>query len=197
MLGIVDMLKQALTIVANLTDEQRQYLQWRLSEEGHRYYSQEAENRFYDALAKGDTAVVDSGIAEKQERIRQLKQEVGLSLMLAAALFCFGCTPLSIPNAIPDKTPNALKTTERTYPIDNPEVSLPGQPKQQLMGTWYIVSKDFMIDHTRNQDDLLAALEQVKKSKHQYWEPVATAVGIALGMLLMSIIHGFAAYMRK
>lgn len=177
----VELIANLVAIGVNLTANQRAYLAWRTSDEGKNYFRRTAENEFYNALAKGDTSVIDVGIKEKQDMINRLKRELGLLALLVAVLIS-GCA--SIPPPLP-LTVNALKTTERTYTVQNVPV-VTDQGREILAGSWHIVSSDFMKDHVRNQDDLIASLESLKKAKRK-GDAYADAAG-ALGLLIVCVI---------
>ena len=78
MSDITSIIAGAVKIGMNLSDQHKKYVEWRMSEEGKQYYSREEENRFYDALAAGDTDIVDTAIIEKQRKIDELKKELGI-----------------------------------------------------------------------------------------------------------------------
>jgi nucleoside diphosphate kinase len=61
---------------AAVTEKQLELLKWRLSEEAQKFYTVEETNRFYEALKKGDTSIIDVVRFEKQNKINELKSEL-------------------------------------------------------------------------------------------------------------------------
>jgi len=143
----------------------RDYLKWRMSDEGKAYFSRKEENAFYIALMKGNTSVIDTGIKEKQAKIKKLKRELGLSIILIC-LVCAGCTTYyTIPENKPSMAEESLKTGEHTYVVKDMRASTPDGKNIVLDGNWHIVSQDFMKDHVANQNDLISTLELLKKER--------------------------------
>lgn len=181
---LVDLINNLLSIGVNLTSSQRNYLAWRTSEEGKKYFKQQEENAFYDALAKGDTAVVDVGIKEKQDMINKLKRELGLLAVLVLLLVPGCATQIPLPVT---STPNALKTDEHTYTFKDNAIKTE-QGVEILKGQWSVVSDDFMKDHVRNQNDLIAALDREKRQRTTLGVLSALFVGLVGYATLMTVI---------
>ena len=55
--------------IANISGINRKLLEWRLSPEARKYYTDEENKEFYAALKKGDLKVIDAIRLEKQQRI--------------------------------------------------------------------------------------------------------------------------------
>ena len=148
----------------SFNSEERAYVEWRSSEEGKAYFDRVEDNAFWQALSRGDTHVIDTGIKEKQDRIRRLKQELGLPLILVC-LMLSGCARYTIPQDRPTLAPEALMENERTYAVEDLQVKTPGGEKKTLEGKWHIVSPDFLRNHVRNQDDLIKTLKLLKQER--------------------------------
>lgn len=164
-LGFTGLISALAKLGVNLTGKQYEYMKWRTSDEGKKYFSQEEDNRFYEALAKGDTTVMDLEIKKKQKEIDGLLGELGPLCILIGMLFLTGCSNLLIPKDVPEAYPESLLENEKTYMVADMKVKIPGTGNRVLDGKWHVVSQEFMKVHRRNQDNLLAALKAVKKER--------------------------------
>ena len=163
---VADILGGAVAIAANVTGAQKDYLDWRTSAEGKAYFSQEEENAFWKALASGDTAVIDSGIRQRQDKIDALRHELGfLAVICCLALSLTGCHTYTIPTKAPVIAQEALTSNEITYVVKDMEARTPSGETKTLEGNWHVVSSDFMKIYVRNQDDLIQALTELKKQR--------------------------------
>ena len=179
-------------IVANTTASQKLYLEWRMSDEGRKFYSRQEENAFWKALANGDTTVLDAAVADKQKRIDDLRHRTGIGVVL---LMCFGlslsgCRTYSIPDSIPSISRDALTSNEVTYAVNDMQVKTPEGKTQKLYGMWHIVSPDFVKMHVRNQDDLIKSLEELQKQQgvNSTLKVLALTFGIIVLILTASLV---------
>lgn len=184
---IIDIVAKLAAMGVNITDNQRTYLEWRTSEDGRKYFKRKADNIFYNALAKGDTSVIDVAIHEKQETINRLKKELGLSVIVCAFLLFPGCQ--TIPPRTDVLTPNALKTAEHTYTIHDMSLRTDQGP-EVLTGQWHIVSSDFMKDHVRNQDTLIEVLQKLKSTETMVFYSQSFCVSLLVLGFLIAVWHG-------
>ena len=191
-LEITSIIDSLLSIGVNLTDIQKDLLNWRLSPEAKKYYSEKENTFFYESLLKGDISIVDAIRKEKQEKIDQMKRELGFVLILIFSMFvttsCFTRHPsTSIPiphestiaNIIPNISevpkdvpqehvidPNSLKTTEKTFPIKDQEIRVSGDIfKTKFPGNWFMVHEDLIKNYNENQDTLIEVLKQNSELK--------------------------------
>jgi len=115
---------------ANLTFRQKQYLKWRTSKRGRRYFTAEEENAFYEALERGDVDVIDVGIHEKQKRIRELRRKLGLLVLWAVGMMLIAAGCKTVPTQVaPTTTVAALTEEERSYVVEGMHVKVDGKPK--------------------------------------------------------------------
>lgn len=182
-------------IIGNTTESQRAYLDWRLSEEGRRYYSAAENNALWKALARGDTSVLDVAIADKQKRIDDLRRETGLItiLVMCLGLSLAGCHTYSIPDSIPLVSHDSLVSNEVTYVVSDMEVKTPEGKTQKLYGQWHIVSPDFVKTHIRNQDDLIKSLTALKQEQ----DNDRLYVKILLGLVALCVVLWFVSLIRR
>jgi len=171
MVSLIDLLASLAKIGVNLTDTQRKTLEWRLSSEGKKYYSDQENNEFYKAVESGNTDVIDITRKEKQKKIKDLKKQLGL-VSIFIMLFISGCSLFSSRPSIPSERirldPDALKANEKSYTIEDVEVYTSNKKeKVKFEGIWYIVNKDFIKEHNENQDDLISSFEQQIELKKQ------------------------------
>lgn len=75
--SIADAVSHFANIGVILSKKQLKVLEWRMSEEGKKYYTVEQNKRFYEALKKADMRVVDVIRKEKQYKIYRLKRLLG------------------------------------------------------------------------------------------------------------------------
>ena len=101
---IVDSVAALIKLGMDLGGRRKSYMRWRMSDEGRKYFDRKEENEFWQALGDGDTTVIDTGIKEKQDRIRRLKRELGMGIVLLCLLLS-GCTTYSIPEYRPRLNP--------------------------------------------------------------------------------------------
>jgi hypothetical protein len=189
---VIDTIMTLVRFGMELSGKRRDYMKWRLSDEGKQHFSRKEENRFWEALANGDDSVISVGIQEKQKRIDKLKRELGLTVVLFCLLLP-GCrhfsNPAGIPDGIPDMNVNSLQESERTYVVSNMELNVPEEGRKTLTGPWHVVSSDFIVKHTRNQDDLIEALVLLKKERGRR----AWYIGItAFSSIVLTILIGAA-----
>lgn len=149
-----------------LNAAQREYAKWRMSADGRKHYSLKEQHAFWEAFKRGDTAVIDTGIRDRQSRIDRLRREVGLGVILAC-MAVSGCVRYSIPEGIPAANEQSLTSTERTYVVNDMALKVPGAGERVLPGTWHVISSDMMKLQVRNQDDLVTVLEAFKDSKRE------------------------------
>lgn len=189
---IAGVISAVLKIVSNITDRQKAYLDWRLSDEGRKHFKREEDNAFWKALVSGDTSVIDAGIKDRQSRIDELKRATGLCVLaMLLTLFTAGCgTPFSIPKSTPMLVPEALTTGETTYVGHNVKIVTPTGETKVLEGNWHFVSTDFMRDHVNNQDDLIKALEAVQAEKTRKERAVYVSAGAAVVMAIVALFVG-------
>jgi len=155
-------------IVANITENQRAYLDWRLSDDGKRYFSAQEQNDFWKALASGNTQVIDSGIKYKQDKINDMRKRIGLRTITMFCLcitLCAGCRTYTIPATTPLVAVEALTSNEVTYVANNMRIETPEGKAKVLEGNWHIVSADFIKLHVRNQDDLIQVMDLLQKQR--------------------------------
>jgi hypothetical protein len=169
----------------NITGKQYEYMKWRMSDEGKKSFKQEDDNRFYEALAKGDTTVMDLEIKARQEEIDGLLGELGPLSILIACLFLAGCTAVTIPKERPLAHPESLLMNEKSYIVRDMKVKTPNDGDQVLKGEWHVVSPEFIKVHRSNQDNLLAALKALKKARNNVrWWQVCVGAGVAAGLMI-------------
>jgi hypothetical protein len=189
--SLVHILAGLTQIGANITSNQRKYLEWRTSPAGQRYFAAEDNNEFYRALERGDTEVIDIGIHAKQQRIDALRKYLGL--MSLCVLLCSGCAQMTgsvIPTRdMPSAVIESLTEEERSYVVKDMTVKVAGDVKT-LEGQYHVVSPDFIRVFRRNQDDTLVALERLMK----YQKGAPYALGSSI---LVALIIGFLVGSRK
>jgi len=184
---LIDALTGLIQLGVNLTDRQKAYLEWCASDEGRAHFKQEEDNEFYEALARGDTSVLDVRIKETQDKIDKLNRSLGLTVvMLILCLSCSGCWPSkTIPRRPLHAVSESLIGSERSYAIENAEVHSPDGDKT-LEGTWYIVSSDRMKVDRRNQQQLLGMLEMLQDTRKLVW--YRFFYGLGLGFAFGAVI---------
>ena len=184
------MLRTAIAIIAslsamgsNLSWRQKQYLKWRTSGRGRRYFSLQEETKFYEALEKGNTDVIDAGIFEKQQKINKLRKQL-LGTLSVLCLLVSGCVLMPKPAVrdVPPVTAEWLTEDERSYAVEDVTVNVDGAYKE-LKGQHYIVSADFVRIFRRNQDTTLEALTQLKHYK--FWILPVGLFGLVVGAVAM------------
>ena len=176
-------------IVANVSQAQRDYLDWRNSDDGKKYFSRQEDNAFWSELAKGNTAVLDGVVADKQKRIEELKRITGICILVAFLGLTAGCNTYSVPDSIPVLSRDALTSNEVTYVVTDMKVATPDGKHQTLYGMWHVVSPDFVKTHVRNQDDLIKALEVVqteRKNDDRYLTAFLVILGIWITLWLIA-----------
>ena len=184
-LGLTGLVSALVKLGVNLTGKQYEYMKWRMSDEGKASLKQEEDNRFYEALAKGDTTVMDLEIKSRQKEIDGLLGELGPLSLLIACLFLAGCTSFTIPKERPLAHPESLMMNEKSYVVKDMKVKTPHSGETVLKGEWHIVSPEFIKVHRSNQDNLLAALKKLKKERiHSKIWLTAVSIGAALALLL-------------
>jgi len=186
--GIIrDMFVGGVIALLKLTRAQSEYAKWRLTGEGRKYFSAVEQRRFWEALKRGDSAVIDSNIRQRQSCIDKLRRDTGIALMLLS-LILPGCATRTIPEGLPTVSEHSLTSGERTYAVNDMELRVPGEGKRTLFGQWHVISPDMLKMHVRNQDDLIEALELVqaerKLRKRQGW--IGAAV-LLVGLVLLSV----------
>jgi len=186
-LGLTGLLKALVRLGVNVTGKQYEYLKWRLSDEGKKYFDQEQDNRFYEALEKGDTTVMDLEIKERQKEIDGLLDELGPLCVLIGFLLLAGCSAVTIPKDRMLAHPGSLLTSEKSYVVEDMKVRTPEGENVTLNGRWHVVSPEFIKVHRSNQDNLLKALKAVKKGRRNF----AWLLGGATVTVILALIVGF------
>ena len=153
----------------------KDYVEWRRSPEGQAHYTAEQNARFFEAVEKGDTAVIDTAIRERQRRIDALRG-------LVVALFLLsGCSTYSIPVDPLHVTPGELLAGQRSYCVKDARVVDPDGKSIMLAGQWHIVGPEFLKEHFANQQDLIVALEALRDKK----TPFRYAIWVPVGLVLL------------
>jgi hypothetical protein len=175
----------------NITGKQYEYLKWRLSDEGKKHFTQEQDNKFYEALEKGDTDVMDLEIRERQKEIDGLLGELGPLCILIGLLLLTGCSTMTIPEDRPMAHPGSLLANEKSYVVKDMKVKTPQGNKEVLKGTWHVVSPEFIKVHRTNQDNLLKSLKALKRErKATTWWRVTVGVALAAGFVMGYKLRG-------
>ena len=190
-LDVLDIVKNLARIGVRLTEHQRKYLNWRLSDKGKEYFSAGETNAFYKALSKGDTDVIDVELHKRQRRLDDLASKLGFSFVFMCLLSsCIATKQQVIPvKDKPQPVVEVLLDTERTYTVEDMPVIIDGEDKE-LSGLRYIVTPDFIKIHRRNQDTAIKAAELALKYK-RYMTWAASAAILFAGALLGAV------FMRK
>jgi len=184
-LGLPGLVTALVNLGVNLTGKQYEYLKWRTSDEGKKAFKQKDTNRFYEALEKGDTKVMDVEIKERQKEIDGLLNELGPLCILISCLLFSGCIRATIPLEVPVAHPGSLLANEKSYVVNNMKVKTPDGDKETLKGSWHVVSAEFIKVHRTNQDNLLAALNMVKKQRRNAQiMTVFAAITLIVGFIL-------------
>ena len=157
-------LEYLVKIGVNVTEKQLILLKWRLSPEGQKYYTEQENVEFYEALSKGDTEVIDLIQNKKQEIIDDLLLLKQTLLSLSIIGLCFSLVSCSTPGLPQRLDESSIKEKERTYQLENQQVKTEDGIKEVDNG-WYIVHKDFINIFNENQDNLIKSLQYIKDSK--------------------------------
>lgn len=205
------LLNKLAEIGVNLTNNDKEIIEWRLSEEGKQYYSRRQNNQFYKALSKGDMSVVDIVRKEKQQKIddffctRAPKNEgptlikclFGAAVLLILLLASVSCVTTQLPDDIkPQLSESALLSYEKSYRLEEADpvkvkgAETPNVSFKNSEVDWFVVSEDFIKDHNENQDRLILMIDKFKdqetESKRLNW--IFGLAGLVLGAALSIII---------
>ena len=176
---------------------QAEYVKWRMSDDGKRYYTAKEQAEFWEAFRKGDRDVVDVGIRDRQSRIDRLRRGAGLAVIFLVVLVS-GCSGrYTIPDGIPDTSVHALTSGERTYVVTDMQVRVPGEGRRLLYGQWYIISSDMMKMHVRNQNDLITLLEQDLAVRNSTQVKRQLSLGLGVLAVIVVLVAGANLYTAK
>jgi hypothetical protein len=185
---VISIVSDLARLGVNVTARQKEYLKWRTSRKGRKYFTKAEENAFYVALEKGAVDVIDVGIHEKQKRIDKLRRKLlsrlfSVLLLLVLTSGCVGLSRLVPKREVPVTSIETLTVEERSHVVSDMPIRSNGKV-QVLEGEHHVVTKDFIRKFRQNQDTTLEALEQLNLYK-TWLLPGVGIVAFFLGVLVM------------
>ena len=157
------LIKSLLSIGVNLTGKQYELLKWRTSEDAKKYYTDQENKEFYNAIKNGNVRVIDAIRKEKQERINSMKRKL-FFIPLIFSIFVSSCN--TIPKYEESWDINSLRDEEKTYQIKSQDIKVNGKlNKIHFNSDWYLVHRELIKTYNENQDNLLETLNLLDETK--------------------------------
>ena len=182
---------------AYYTKGQVTLLEWRLSDAGKKYFTDDENKEFYKKLKKGDMRVVDAIRKEKIKRITAMKNKLRRrrSRCILPFILCLGLTGcINTPKGInePVRDVNSLTASEKSYEVKEQNIKVKGDfGSVHFDDNWVLVHKDHLIEDNEIQDELIAS----QQSEDQLFNKLNTiknimfaAIGIASVLLIIVIV---------
>ena len=154
---LISVLENFAKLGINISEKSLIKLKWRLSEEGQKYYTKKENIKFYKALSKGNTKVIDLIRKEKQQKINDLLKK---TIPLLFCCFLISCNMVGKPLPLLDES--SLKEIEKSHQLKSQEIETYSGIKK-IDNNWYMVYKDFIVTFNENQNNLIKILQQNSK----------------------------------